>query len=466
MLRSLPGSALQDRKVLHVGNAVLRKKAKMVAPDRVTAETSRNAVGELIRVMRGPRLLGREKGGALALPQLGTPSRLVAIEDPAGYVAKLSEEQRKQEGRLAPFGPKVVFNPRVRPLAQNRTVVLWEGSASVPAYRALVERPVSVQVLGTDPEGRPVDYVASGWEARLMQQAVDVLDGVLFIDRCIMRSLRHLDAKDDPLPPDVPPMGLHAEEAQGARLSEEELAAAAERGSSQGFLGLPGFGRSSMLLVGSLLLRLRAKEVPLDDITSGRVDSVARELREALASGKHELGVAAPQFGHRLRVIAVGESEEQFEKLSARSRVQEEHAVFGPLLLFNPVLRRREKSSDAYFFERSASVPGYEAVVGRALEVDVEALNDKGEPARITARGWQARIFQHAVDVLDGTLYVDRMERRSFRRDTIEEALPEDVPFGVRGVSAVQAAKRARAVPTKAAAATRPPSGREARARR
>lgn len=444
---------------------MLRRKSKMVKPEKVAKRDSTDKVGELMRVMRGPRMLGREKGGALALTQIGTPSRLIVYEDPPGEISDLSPEEQKLQRRTEPVGPKAVFNPRVRPVS-NQTAVLWERNPTMPGYRALVERPLDVRVTGVDPKGVEVNYVARGWEARLVQQAVDALDGVVFTDRCITRSLRHLDAQDDPLPPDCPPVGDAGTPAKAQ--SDEELSALAARGGSRGFLaGVPGLGRPNVLLAGSLLLRLRAKEVSDSEVASTEVRDAVRELKEALASGKHPLGIAAPQLGRRLRILAVGETQKDIEKLTARTRVSEEHREFGPLVLINPVVRRKDRSPNAYFYERSTSLPGYEAVVGRALELEVEALDEEGRALSFEARGWKARLLQHTVDVLDGVLYVDRMERRSFRRDTVEDEVPDDVPFGVKLFVAIRAAaKRTRSGPSRTKTAG-PARGRAApRARR
>ncbi|MGH8064027.1 MAG: peptide deformylase, partial [Candidatus Entotheonellia bacterium] len=46
--------------------------------------------------------------------------------------------------------------------------------------------------------------------------------------------------------------------------------------------------------------------------------------------------------------------------------------------------------------------------------VRVDCLNERGEPVVIEARGWYARILQHEIDHLNGTLYIDRMLSRSF----------------------------------------------------
>ena len=37
----------------------------------------------------------------------------------------------------------------------------------------------------------------------------------------------------------------------------------------------------------------------------------------------------------------------------------------------------------------------------------MEALDHRGEPVTIDARGWYARILQHEIDHLGGTLYID-----------------------------------------------------------
>jgi peptide deformylase len=66
------------------------------------------------------------------------------------------------------------------------------------------------------------------------------------------------------------------------------------------------------------------------------------------------------------------------------------------------------------FYEGCLSVTGYGAMVRRATKVRVECLNQRAEPITINAEGWYARILQHEIDHLNGTLYIDRMQSRSF----------------------------------------------------
>jgi peptide deformylase len=54
------------------------------------------------------------------------------------------------------------------------------------------------------------------------------------------------------------------------------------------------------------------------------------------------------------------------------------------------------------------------ATVPRARKVVVDALDHTGHPVHIEASGWYARILQHEIDHLRGTLYIDRMRSQSF----------------------------------------------------
>jgi peptide deformylase len=46
--------------------------------------------------------------------------------------------------------------------------------------------------------------------------------------------------------------------------------------------------------------------------------------------------------------------------------------------------------------------------VERSLAVTVKGLTRRGQPMKIKAKGWLARIFQHEVDHLNGVVFTDR----------------------------------------------------------
>jgi peptide deformylase len=81
-------------------------------------------------------------------------------------------------------------------------------------------------------------------------------------------------------------------------------------------------------------------------------------------------------------------------------------------VIINPKLSFLDDTT-VEFFEGCLSVEGFSAIVDRALNVHVECLNERGEEITINAHGWYARILQHEIDHLNGTLYIDRMKTRT-----------------------------------------------------
>jgi peptide deformylase len=67
--------------------------------------------------------------------------------------------------------------------------------------------------------------------------------------------------------------------------------------------------------------------------------------------------------------------------------------------------------------EGCLSVPGFNATVVRPSHVVVKGLDRSGTEQQIEGSGLLARAFQHEMDHLDGTLFVDRL--RGIKRDLI-----------------------------------------------
>ncbi len=85
-----------------------------------------------------------------------------------------------------------------------------------------------------------------------------------------------------------------------------------------------------------------------------------------------------------------------------------------PVRVFiNPVLTPVGETQVG-FFEGCLSVAGWAGYVERWHEVEVSGLDEHGQPQTWRVSGWPARILQHEVDHLHGTLYIDRMVTRSF----------------------------------------------------
>jgi len=67
--------------------------------------------------------------------------------------------------------------------------------------------------------------------------------------------------------------------------------------------------------------------------------------------------------------------------------------------------------------EGCLSVPGFNATVARPSRATVKGLDRNGVDHEVTGTGLLARCFQHEMDHLDGTLFVDRL--RGIKRELI-----------------------------------------------
>jgi peptide deformylase len=76
----------------------------------------------------------------------------------------------------------------------------------------------------------------------------------------------------------------------------------------------------------------------------------------------------------------------------------------------NPVLEWSSKESESAE-EGCLSLPGVAVEVERPVHVRVGALDEHGAGITIEASGLEARVIQHEMDHLDGTLILDRTSR-------------------------------------------------------
>ncbi|KAM4640238.1 peptide deformylase, mitochondrial [Amazona ochrocephala] len=141
-----------------------------------------------------------------------------------------------------------------------------------------------------------------------------------------------------------------------------------------------------------------------------------RELAAALAAGLRRgpcLGLSAPQLGVPLRVFAAELPPALCQQYPAALRRAHRIEPFPLRLFVNPVLSVLDTRL-VTGPEGCASVRGFSAYVPRHWAVRVSGVDEHGEPVSWEAEGWAARVVQHEMDHLDGILYIDRMDTRTF----------------------------------------------------
>ncbi len=124
------------------------------------------------------------------------------------------------------------------------------------------------------------------------------------------------------------------------------------------------------------------------------IDDMVETMREAPG-----VGLAAPQVGVSQRVIVVEFGDEEDE-----TKPPKLYAVVNPEIV-------RLETEIEMGTEGCLSIPGFVGDVERPLGAVVKGMNRRGQPLRIKAQGWLARIFQHEIDHLNGVLFIDRAEK-------------------------------------------------------
>jgi peptide deformylase len=136
------------------------------------------------------------------------------------------------------------------------------------------------------------------------------------------------------------------------------------------------------------------------DTFSADVNSAIADMVETMYAAPG-IGLAAPQIGIPLRIFVVD--------------ISLGRDPAGLIVMVNPefVLREGMQLEE----EGCLSVPGFNATVVRPERAIVKGLDRTGAEQQREGTGLLARAFQHEMDHLDGTLFVDRL--RGIKRDLI-----------------------------------------------
>jgi len=168
---------------------------------------------------------------------------------------------------------------------------------------------------------------------------------------------------------------------------------------------------TAIVHAGHPVLRAKAAAVPARALGSPALHELVAEMIAAMRAAPG-VGLAAPQIGVDAQVLVLEDTEEHQALLSPEERAERGRVPVPLTAIVNPVLQLLGEPGEI-FYEGCLSVPGYAALVPRAREVQVDGLTPEGAPFSWRVSGWPARILQHEVDHLAGTLYVDRMLSRS-----------------------------------------------------
>ena len=148
------------------------------------------------------------------------------------------------------------------------------------------------------------------------------------------------------------------------------------------------------------ILRRKARPVTtFDKNLQALVDDMIETMRDSPG-----VGLAAPQIGIPNRLIVI-------EYMDPPEDDEEQKEVKPKLyVMANPEIVKTSEER-VLGVEGCLSIPGLVGEVERFAMVQVKGLNRRGQPMKVKANGWLARIFQHEIDHVNGVVFPDRAIR-------------------------------------------------------
>ncbi|MBE3761509.1 peptide deformylase [Vibrio parahaemolyticus] len=156
--------------------------------------------------------------------------------------------------------------------------------------------------------------------------------------------------------------------------------------------------------------RLRTVAKPVDAVTP-EIQKIVDDMIETMYD-EEGIGLAATQVDIHKRIVVIDISETRDE----------------PMVLINPEIL--EKRGEDGIEEGCLSVPGARALVPRAAEVTVKALDRDGKEFTFEADDLLAICVQHELDHLQGKLFVDYLS--PLKRKRIQDKLAKIKRFNER----------------------------------
>jgi peptide deformylase len=172
------------------------------------------------------------------------------------------------------------------------------------------------------------------------------------------------------------------------------------------------------------ILRGKAAPVPLADIQSKKIKKIIKDMTEALDGELDGVAIAAPQIAVPFRIVVISKRAFQIEskrkKLTKASSLPSDttadansEQTLGSsnneqdnLVLINPEIIKLSKEK-RWMAEGCLSVRYLYGKIQRSTRATVRAYDEKGQVFERGGSGLLAQIFQHEVDHLNGTLFID-----------------------------------------------------------
>lgn len=159
-----------------------------------------------------------------------------------------------------------------------------------------------------------------------------------------------------------------------------------------------------IILYPAEILRKKTEEIKVVD---KKLLKEIDDLKKILKNGENAAGLAAPQIGLNKRFFGSKEIGSGEISVFINPRIEKKHGEKIYLKLVD------EKKEETDFLEGCLSFPKFFGTVKRFLKIDVSWLEiekDKLMNKKRTLEGFEAIVWQHESDHLDGIVFVDHIK--------------------------------------------------------
>jgi len=158
--------------------------------------------------------------------------------------------------------------------------------------------------------------------------------------------------------------------------------------------------------VGNPIIRKKAKNVanPKTKTTKQIIKNLVDSMRY------HELvGMAAPQIGKSSRIFVTENRDTKLRKGDTKRDIDSLRVFINPRIISSS-----KKEMNGWEGCGSVAFANLFGTVKRPLSLVVEALDENGEKFQLKAQNLLARVIQHEMDHLNGIVFTDRANTKSY----------------------------------------------------
>lgn len=150
---------------------------------------------------------------------------------------------------------------------------------------------------------------------------------------------------------------------------------------------------------GNPILRRKARKVELSEIKKASFQRLIKQM-VFITRKESGVGLAAPQIGISIQLAVI-----EIKKTKVRPQV----APLKLTVIINPQIIHYSKVR-INDWEGCLSFPAVRGLVPRHKLIKMKYLNELGKKEILDLKDFQARVFQHEIDHLNGILFIDRMK--------------------------------------------------------